>query len=376
MIDYNHFINDVYYKIRERLSEANKRNLFITGKNMSGKSDVIKKILNSEYQNKIYFIDTINRNFEYSPTVLFSKENLIGTPNQILLKRREAINFNTQDCFGFGDTGLAYAYAYGLFCSYYTDKKFEKKINLFLEEFLIEIKLDLEQQKYMSGKFCYFTLENERVNLSSGYQALLRIFTEIYYVQDVDNERNIFVIDELDIHLDAMMCQRIVGKLKEIFPNIKIIATVHSINFFQENLEDDILMLKGYNSKIINASEIGNLSNAFNIIFYENENRSLFDIKKMSEIKKKLFSLNPQAQLNSKDRTYINKMKNTREKSKEAEKFLKEIEGSQKYITFETVLHKIYNGENLSEQDYDFIKNETDLSEEDKSIKEIIFKLI
>lgn len=374
MINYNNFINEAYNKINQKLSDSNKKNLFITGKNMSGKSDVLKKILNSEYQNRIYFIDTINRNFEYSPLVIFSKESLIGSPNQILLKRRETINFNTRDCFGLGDVGFAYAYAYGLFSSYYSaSEDFRKKIELFLEEFSIKVKLDLEQKNFSTGRLCYFTIDDNLVSLSSGYQALLRIFTEIYYVQNTEINRNIFIIDELDIHLDAMMCQRIVGKLKECFPNIKIIATVHSINFFQENLEDDILMLKGYESKIINASEIGNLSSAFNIIFYQNESKKSFDDNQIKQIKLKLSMGH---RLNSKDRTYIRKIADSRNKTESQKEFLEEINKFKSYVTFETILDKVYNDKQLSDLDKEFITKETDLSEEDKSIKEIILKYI
>lgn len=208
--------------------------------------------------------------------------------------------------------------------------------------------------------------------MSSGYQALLRIFTEIFYIKYFYNIK-IFIIDEIDVHLDTVMCREIVKKLKEVFPDIQIISTVHSVNFFQENLTDNILVLKGESRtfKIINASELGSLENTIKIIF-EDEKKVDFDThfqkKIISELKNKTF-------LNKLDRVYLKKMNEKIEKTESDEQFLNFLKDFDYYITFETIRNKIFNKESLNELDAEFIKFAIDRTPDEDSLKNIMLKL-
>ena len=92
-----------------------------------------------------------------------------------------------------------------------------------LEEFFKDLNLSIIKEE----EGIKFLIENQKVKLSSGYQALLRIFIEIYYFYHKFNIRK-FVIDEIDSHLDTVMCREIIQKLKNLFP-------WNSISFYSYN---------------------------------------------------------------------------------------------------------------------------------------------
>lgn len=353
-VSYDEYIKecfDICYKYIK-----NNKNLFITGRNMSGKSDILKFILNSNLKNELYFIDTINRTIlqKKKLEILFSLNESIGTPEEILKVRTLEENFNTIDCFGSGEKNLGNTYAYFLFEDLYSNIDFKKS----LEEFFKDLNLSIIKEE----EGIKFLIENQKVKLSSGYQALLRIFIEIYYFYHKFNIRK-FVIDEIDSHLDTVMCREIIQKLKNLFPGILFLSTVHSINFFQENLQDDILVLKGLNKtyKIINSSELGSLEQTIQVLFEEDKEddfRIAMEKQILSSLKNKKF-------LNKIERTFL--VKNY---SKDNE-FFELIKGHSYFITYETLKDKVFNNLPLTEIEKEFIKNNSDddLSPDELEIK-------
>lgn len=75
-------------------------------------------------------------------------------------------------------------------------------------------------------------INNEIVELSSGYQALIRIFMEILYFSDTKSKGTI-VIDEIDEFLSVKNSGKILGFLKNKFPELNFVVTTHSADLMQ-----------------------------------------------------------------------------------------------------------------------------------------------
>lgn len=131
-ISYNNYIKECFNICLSKIKSG--ENFFITGRNMSGKSDIIKMILDSDIMEEIYFIDTVNRNIiqDEREEIVFQIDDAIKNPLEIIKVRRLEKNFNTIDCFGSGEENLGSIYAYYLLKSLYTKSEFKKKItNIF-----------------------------------------------------------------------------------------------------------------------------------------------------------------------------------------------------------------------------------------------------
>ena len=110
-------------------------------------------------------------------------------------------------------------------------------------------------------------------------------------------------------------------KIKELFPDINIITTVHSITFFEEVTSTKIIVLDGnqYSYKLIDSRDLGGLDYI---------NREVFN-------------------------SYSKKTNKNR---------------------FEELYMKVFNEVELSSDEIHFIKNQDNLSPEEKNIKSILLE--
>jgi len=309
-MDYKEYIEEIKEIAMESLD--NGYHVCITGKNMSGKSDALMAILKENIEkNNYYFIDTVNR-------VLFNDEALmgldekelseyLGSPKKILNRRVNSNYFNKIDVFAGGEHNLGAYYAFQFLKINLLNGKFKELLFEFLEDFNINIEFLEDENKIL------FSIRGEEVIASSGYQALLRIFVEIYYAYQ--NDVKIIVIDEIDEHLDNQTTRTIIKKLKEIFPSIKIITTVHSLTFFEELENTKIIVLDGsnYSYKILDSKDLGSLEYINREVFnsYVEEDTG---ISRMEELYMKVFN---DIELEDEDKRYLSEVKglSPREKS-------------------------------------------------------------
>ena len=86
-------------------NEFKYRNTIIVGDNSSGKSEILKQIL-STHENGYYFIDSINRSFNYEK--VRKTEDLFETYGSVVKYRLRENNFNLVDTFDLYKTGMGF----------------------------------------------------------------------------------------------------------------------------------------------------------------------------------------------------------------------------------------------------------------------------
>lgn len=169
---------DSYYNMIEKITSLicdNQKegySYILVGDNSSGKLEILQKVIKKEGSKAVYFIDSVNRTFKANAVELAGKfyEKIKFDLNQILEMRLNPLNFNLQDTFGT---------IYRIECLY---AKYEMQIVSMFKIFLgrdICIKKRVIQEVGVTENIVI--IDGEEVNLSSGYQAILRLFCEIVF---------------------------------------------------------------------------------------------------------------------------------------------------------------------------------------------------
>ena len=225
----------------------------IIGDNSSGKSMLLREFLQKvKDQDQICFIDAVNRGFDVakiSKTV--KKPEYKGT---ILATRLDEVYFNQKDSFN----------CYGT-----------------LTEPIEEIYLSYEQE--VQQLFCAFTgesftpiqeyskwqhevaFEKGIGLLSSGYQAMIRIFLELVFFEDRAIKKNGYekawvVIDEIDEFLSPRFSAAIYGFLKERFPWAYWMVTTHSGDLVAETKDANLIILQDADYEVTDINDYTSVS--------------------------------------------------------------------------------------------------------------------
>lgn len=239
------------------LSELKHNNFIYTGRNMSGKSHMIKTFVqkNSEY---IYYIDSVNRTIPTdNPSYNFDSSIV----DEINIYRIEKNNFNKKDVFTSSINNsiilnelVNHPEKYNPTISNYFDTDFKvKKVQSLFNNY--------------TYTFCFGDTIYEEI--SSGYQAIIRILVELCFAKEAN--RGHILIDEIDSHLDSENCYKLIDYIENTFPNIVFILSTHS--------SDIILRAKNYN--------IINIINQDNCEIYDSN-----DMDDLNYINRTLFSNN------------------------------------------------------------------------------------
>lgn len=229
-------------EIAEVILKNSDQDIIIIGDNSSGKSEILKKVI--PQINKVYYIDSFNRSFNYKNLNLTD----ITTTNipEILAQRLTENNFNLRDSFGVKGN-------IELFSSVYL-----KKLLSFLNEFL-KVKFVIGTQKQETGfgstlEIVVHVNDEQYENLSSGYQALIRIFAEIIYCTTI-GDINTIIIDEINEFLSAKNEAIILPFLKEKFPNIRFIVTTHSADVISNSENALLIVLKNNDYQLLDGND-------------------------------------------------------------------------------------------------------------------------
>ena len=202
------------------------KDTILLGDNSSGKSDVLKGVIENGDRRKYYFIDAVNREFDVKQ-ITFEKEKNIVYSSKINDTRLNEDIFNHKDSFYYGGTPKAIEDFYF---------NYKDRLEKLMQNFL---RIEFEVKQELTGAVVY--VNDERFILSSGYQALIRIFLEILYYEDTMHE-GIIVIDEIDEFLSVKNCGKIFDFLRINFPTLNFIVTTHSADLIAETENANIVL--------------------------------------------------------------------------------------------------------------------------------------
>ena len=216
-----------------------KANTYILiGDNSSGKSEILWNVVNRKMNDAIYYIDSVNRTFDTGNVEFFSKvyENISLDSGKVVENRMREENFNLRDTFGAASC-IEQLYA-----------RYEDTLGKMWEEFL-QTSIRIFRENYEIGMpENIVEIDGNRVKLSSGYQAILRMFCEILFFVDCMVEKQwqygTIVIDEIDEYLSPKHSAEILKYLKEKFPTISFVVTTHSKDLVEKTQNTILLIIK------------------------------------------------------------------------------------------------------------------------------------
>ncbi|WP_349406562.1 hypothetical protein, partial [Clostridium perfringens] len=184
MMNYKNTLN----KVKEIICNRSSENWIIIGDNSSGKSELLKNIV-EEFRGKVYFIDSVNRYFDIKNVNLYKGEvtyNISAT--DIVNNRVQEGYHNLKDSFGQNEH-IERLY-----------QLYEQNLKNLVKEFM-EIDFIIEREELSKGLGDgdpMVKIDGEEVELSSGYQAIVRLFSEIiFYCEELKGD-GLIVIDEID----------------------------------------------------------------------------------------------------------------------------------------------------------------------------------
>lgn len=260
--DYKILLKTIINKLDN--SNFNYENTIIIGDNSSGKSDILKSLVDMSLE-KYYFIDVVNRTFDVSKVNNYNHK--ISKKYESISKYRIKENiFNLQDSFDVYGDGSGHIEF--IFFEYFDE------IKILFKKFL-EVDLGIKNVQY--GIFFSeekLTINDEIEKLSNGYQALLRLFLEIIYIYKNKDENKItIVIDEIDEYLSSKNKLKIMPFLIKEFPEVKWIVTTHSADVICSVEDFNLIVLKENNYDCLDSNDFKTITDVQEIF------RNLYNLK-------------------------------------------------------------------------------------------------
>lgn len=298
-------------RVCESISEGDLeyKDTIIIGDNSSGKSDVLRQLIQNDKEERFYFIDAVNRYFDIDQ-ITPEPIQKINYSKEINKQRLEEDTFNHKDTFYYGGIPRAIEDLY---------MNYSSQIEALMNEFL-QVLFTIRQ-----GELGWNAYINDAIiDLSSGYQALIRIFMETLYFADTKSKGTI-VIDEIDEFLSVKNSGRILGFLKEKFSQLNFVVTTHSADLIANAEETNLILLYGANFEILDAGDFSSISQVYDIfsVFFEQKEEN--DKKKRDEILRRLFNNKMSGIWNSEDEAELREIKE-QELTKAQKLIVKQIE--------------------------------------------------
>lgn len=285
MSSYREMIDRVTEIICEHIEDAQK--FILIGDNSSGKSEILRRVIEKKMGEPVYYIDSVNRTFDVGKVELFSEKykDIKLDFSGVTSTRVSPFNFNLRDTFA---AASCIEHLYG---------KYQKQItnlcqNLLKKNFIIE-----RENDEVGNPENNVMIDGVVMTLSSGYQALIRIFCEILFFSDCVEaqqlEKGIVVIDEIDEYLSPKYSSEILNFLYNEFSNMYFVVTTHSLDLVETTENATIIVVKDsgydtYTSEVVkdtvSADEI------FTGLFFEDRKLHKSDNDEMDDYLRQLLN--------------------------------------------------------------------------------------
>ncbi len=243
-------------------------NCIIIGDNSSGKSEILSEVVKSQIKTGVYFIDSVNRTFDISKVEIENDnyKNLKMDFEKVVRARIETNYFNVRDYFP------VFLSIEGLYMRY------KSKMQELLGEFL-DVAIDIRREVYKGVLENALYINGEKMCLSSGYQAVSRIFIELLYFKDLVNSNNLLnplvVIDEIDEYLSPKNSASIFNFLIQKFQNFRFLVTTHSSDLIEHSSDFNLYILNNSTYEIYDSRdlrEVVDIDSIFENLFFAHKN--------------------------------------------------------------------------------------------------------
>ncbi|MCY6483797.1 hypothetical protein OW763_05470 [Clostridium aestuarii] len=232
--------------------ELKHRNTIIVGDNSSGKSEILKQLLVKQ-EKGYYFIDSVNRNFNYEKVSM--ADDLDQTYKSVVKYRLNENNFNLVDTFDLYKAGI------GVIEKVYFN--YHEELKVMLKNFLdIDFEITLKKDKIM-GEKKVLDIKDGIENISSGYQAIIRLFLELIYFENSlgSNIMNpVVVIDEINEFLSTKNEGKILPFLINTFLNMNFVVTTHSADVVASSIDCNIIVLTENNYECLDGNDFSSIT--------------------------------------------------------------------------------------------------------------------
>ena len=162
---------------------------------------------------------------------------------------------------------------------------FEEELKILIRDFLdINFDITIEDNSIL-GKKPKLLIDKNTEKLSSGYQAIIRIFLELLYFKNSYNNINknpIVVIDEINEFLSTKNEKKILPFLMKKFNNMNFIITTHSADVIASSIDFNIIVLKGNSYECLDGNDFSTVTDAreiFEKIYKLSDNNMANDIE-------------------------------------------------------------------------------------------------
>ena len=236
------------------------KNTIMIGENASGKSQILKMVMEQCNSNEYYFIDSVNRGFNVNEASLKEMDNVkLGYSEKINENRIREENYNLRDTFfwnGQATNHIGEIYPY-----------FAESLNRLLKKFW-NIELIIKQEIFKNSY-----INEEEMALSNGYQAVIRILLELLFFDTYTNviEDRTVIIDEIDEYLHPKTNAAFFQFLVNTFPNIRFLVTTHSADLVASMENCNLIVLSGDTWERLDSGDYNSVSYAnslFNLTSY------------------------------------------------------------------------------------------------------------
>ncbi len=264
MNDYQNMIDRITGTVCENSTEG--QNYILIGDNSSGKSEILRNVVEKKRNQAIYFIDSVNRTFDTNKIELESKayKNVKLDSEYVITERISPFNFNLRDTFKVA-TSIEQLF-----------DKYSVRINsmcrLFLDRDIRIVRENLEVG-LVENKVIIDRIETK---FSSGYQAVVRLFCEILFFCDVMESkkwnRGFVVIDEIDEYLSPKYSAKILNFLQEQFSQLNFLVTTHSLDLVEFTINTNLIILRDLTYEIYTSEQLENtvsVDDIFTTLFFD-----------------------------------------------------------------------------------------------------------
>lgn len=261
-------------RVSQIIKDSENQNWIIIGDNSCGKSELLKELVRKQKEN-VYYIDSVNRymnvgNINVSGQTVYYDV----TVEEIIDWRIRTENFNYKDSFG-EQEHIERLYP-----------EYVESLCGIMKDFLgIELKIEKENVDIFGDSIVNAYINGEKMELSSGYQALIRIFAEILFYSEISKKEGTIIIDEIDEFLSPRNSAKILMYLTERFPKHRFIVSTHSGDLICHSKDCKMAILQENEFQVLDSNDFDTMTDVnalFQKIFVED------GLENNDEIEKKL----------------------------------------------------------------------------------------